>query len=242
MTGLIGYRRVSTAKQGESGLGLEAQLEALKSYSKQTGKPLIAVYTEVESGKVSDRPELKKALAHAKRNKACLCVAKLDRLSRNVAFLSAIMDSGADFVACDNPAATRLVLHILIAVAEAEALAISQRTKAALAQVKARYDRGERGTAKGEGKLLGSARPDHWQGREDRREAGAKRGNVISAQVRAEKAREAVSDLLPIVAEARSQGESLQQIANRLNAGGHRTPRGAEWQPMQVKRILDRVG
>ena len=128
VTGLIGYRRVSTAQQGQSGLGLEAQLAALQAYSKQTGRPLIAVYTEVESGKVSDRPELKKALAHAKRNKACLCVARLDRLSRNVAFLSAIMDSGADFVAIDNPAATRLVLHILIAVAEAF-FAISQRTR-----------------------------------------------------------------------------------------------------------------
>jgi DNA invertase Pin-like site-specific DNA recombinase len=128
---------VSTAKQGESGLGLDGQAIAVEAYSKQIGKPIVARYTEVESGKRADRPELARALAHARRNKATLCVAKLDRLARNVEFLARVMNSAVDFVACDNPAANRLTLHILAAVAEAEAKSISERTKTALAAAKA---------------------------------------------------------------------------------------------------------
>src|SRR5215831_7552936 len=145
MATFIGYLRVFTKGQGESGLGLEAQRAALESFVGQAKGTLVMVYVEVESGKRADRPELAKAVAHAKRSKATLCVAKLDRLSRNVEFLARVMNSGADFVACDNPAANRLTLHILTAVAEAEAKAISDRTKAALAAAKAR------------GALLGSA-------------------------------------------------------------------------------------
>lgn len=227
MSDLIAYRRVSTKMQGASGLGLDGQLEALQRYSLATGQPIKAIYTEVESGKNNERPELAKALAHAKRNKATLVVAKLDRLSRNVAFLSALMESGADFVACDLPNANRLTLHIMIAVAQAEAEAISSRTKAALEALKAR------------GVALGSARPGHWDGKEDRRQYGADKGNQVSAQVRSRKAKEAVADLLPLVEAARSQGDSLQTIADRLNAEGHRTARGAAWGPMQIKRLLE---
>src|ERR1017187_6457265 len=134
---IVGYQRVSTKGQGESGLGIEAQESAIQAYARQTGAKVVAMYTEVESGKLADRPELLKALAHARRSKATLVVAKLDRLARNVAFLSALMESKGAFIACDNPQANRLTLHILAAV-ENEAKAISDRTKAALAAYKAR--------------------------------------------------------------------------------------------------------
>src|SRR5690606_2576896 len=122
---LICYLRVSTAKQGSSGLGLEAQRAAVQQYANQLGAEIIAEYLEVESGKRSDRPQLDIAIGHAKFAGARLVVAKLDRLARNVAFLSALMEAKADFVCCDNPHATPLTLHILAAVAEDEARRIS---------------------------------------------------------------------------------------------------------------------
>src|SRR5262245_20848184 len=154
---IIAYYRVSTRKQGDSGLGLEGQQHEVQTHAQRNNATIVASYKEVERGKKSDRPELAKALAHAKRSKAVLVVAKLDRLSRNVAFLSALMESKVQFVCCDNPHATSLTIHILAAVAEDEAKRISARTKAALAAAKMR------------GTLLGSARPGHWSGREDRR-------------------------------------------------------------------------
>jgi DNA invertase Pin-like site-specific DNA recombinase len=161
---IIAYYRVSTAKQGKSGLGLEGQRAALETFASQQGATVVADYQEIESGKRSDRPQLARAVAHAKRSKATLVVAKLDRLSRNVAFLSTLLESGIDFVACDNPHANKFTIHILAAVAEHEAEAISLRTKAALEAAKRR------------GKKLGSARPGHWQGREAARQRGAIKG------------------------------------------------------------------
>jgi DNA invertase Pin-like site-specific DNA recombinase len=229
MKELIAYYRVSTERQGKSGLGLDAQRTAVAGYAKQIGARIRAQFTEVETGKRADRPELAKALSHAKRSKATLCVAKLDRLARNVAFTSAVMDSGADFVACDNPHANRLTIHILAAVAEAEAKAISERTKAALAAVKAR------------GTLLGSSRPDHWLGREDRRLAGLKKATQASIKVRREQAREAYADLLPEMQNHRAEGLTLQAIADKLNQQGHTTRRGKSWNPMQVLLVLGRA-
>ena len=131
------YFRVATDRQGRSGLGLEAQREAVQRYLASIGGQLIAEHIEVESGKPNDRPELARALAACrKRRGAKLVIAKLDRLSRNVAFIATMMDSNV--VACDNPHATRLTLHILAAVAEHEREMISVRTKAALAAAKAR--------------------------------------------------------------------------------------------------------
>src|SRR5262245_55735140 len=138
---LTAYYRVSTQKQGKSGLGLEAQRAAVQDYAARTGAVIVKEYVEIESGRRADRPELAKAVAHARRSQALLCVAKLDRLARNVAFLSALMDAGIDFVACDNPTANRLTIHILVAVAEDEARRISDRTKAALAAYIARGGR-----------------------------------------------------------------------------------------------------
>jgi DNA invertase Pin-like site-specific DNA recombinase len=137
-TGFIAYYRVSTDRQGRSGLGLEAQRAAVGRYLASVGGILIAEHTEVETGRRNDRPELQKALAACRKHKARLVIAKLDRLSRNVAFIATMMDSGVEFLACDNPHATRLTLHILAAVAEHEREMISARTKAGLQAAKAR--------------------------------------------------------------------------------------------------------
>ncbi len=228
MADIIAYYRVSTAKQGQSGLGLEGQKTAVELFAKQTGARIVASYREVESGKkvASDRPELAKALAHAKRSKATLVVAKLDRLARNVAFLSALMRSGVDFIACDNAHANKLTLHILSAVAESEAEQISSRTKAAL------------GAAKARGVKLGSARPGHWEGRENARLAGLAKGRTVAAKVITERAAEAYADLTPAMREWRASGMSLQAIADKLNTEGHTTRRGKPWNPVQVSRVL----
>ena len=135
---IVAYYRVSTDRQGIRGLGIEAQQAAVEQYTRHTEGNLLAEYREAESGRKSDRPQLREALKHARRVGAVLVVAKLDRLSRNLAFLSALMEARIDFVCCDNPHANRLTLHILAAVAEDEAVRISERTKAALAAYKRR--------------------------------------------------------------------------------------------------------
>jgi DNA invertase Pin-like site-specific DNA recombinase len=132
------YLRVSTDRQGADGLGIAGQREAVERYCAGQGGKVAAEFVEVESGKRSDRPQLAAALAACKRHKGKLVVAKLDRLSRNVAFMSALMESKLDFVAVDNPHATRLTIHILAAVAEHEREQISARTKVALAAAKRR--------------------------------------------------------------------------------------------------------
>jgi DNA invertase Pin-like site-specific DNA recombinase len=223
---IVAYYRVSTKRQGQSGLGLDGQRVAVTDYAARHEATVIAAYTEVETGRRADRPELAVAIAHAKRSKARLVVAKLDRLARNVAFLSALMESGADFVACDNEHANRLTIHILAAVAEAEAIAISERTKAALAAAKRR------------GIKLGSARPGHWDGREDRRRAGAKAAVARAAVVRREAAKADYADLVPIIAECRDAGDSLRTIAAKLNGLGHTTRSGGPWNAVTVRNVL----
>jgi DNA invertase Pin-like site-specific DNA recombinase len=143
----IAYFRVSTDRQGKSGLGLAAQREAVMSYLDGGRWALVDEFTEVESGKRNERPELAKALAACKRQKAKLVIAKLDRLSRNLAFIATLMDSGVEFVAVDNPHANKLTIHILAAVAQHEREIISARTSAALKAAKAR------------GRRLGNAQP-----------------------------------------------------------------------------------
>ncbi len=132
------YHRVSTARQGMSGLGLEAQAEAVAMFIATKPHEILGAYTEIESGKKNDRPKLVEAIALCKKHKATLLIAKLDRLARNVHFISGLMEAGVEFVAVDNPHATRLMVHLLAAVAEHEREMISQRTKAALAAAKAR--------------------------------------------------------------------------------------------------------
>lgn len=134
----VAYYRVSTEKQGRSGLGLEAQRKAVRDYLDGSDWHLIGEFTEIESGKRSDRPELEKAIAACKKHRARLIIAKLERLSRNVAFIATLMERKVDFLAVDNPAATKFTIHILAAVAEYERDAISKRTVEALAAAKAR--------------------------------------------------------------------------------------------------------
>jgi DNA invertase Pin-like site-specific DNA recombinase len=223
---IVAYYRVSTKRQGESGLGLDGQRAAVEDYARRIGATVVASYTEVESGKRADRPELAAAIAHAARSKARLVVAKLDRLARNVAFLSALMESGADFVAIDNEHANRLTIQILAAVAEAEAKSISERTKAALAAARRR------------GTRLGSAREGHWDGREDRRRAGAKAGAARAAIVHRQAAESGYADLLPTMIGFRKAGDSLRAIAGKLNELGHTTRSGGPWNPMTVRNVL----
>ena len=228
-TRIVAYYRVSTKRQGKSGLGLEGQQAALADYAQKNGGQLIGQYMEVETGKSKSRPELLKAIGHAKRSKAQLVVAKLDRLARNVAFTSALMETKVDFVACDNPHANKFTIHILAAVAEHEADQISQRTKAALAAAKRR------------GVKLGSSRPGHWEGREKQRQAGLKRAREAAAEAKSKAFKDFYGDLHPAVAEMRSEGKSLQAIADELNSQGQTTRNGKPWNRMQVSRVLTRI-
>jgi DNA invertase Pin-like site-specific DNA recombinase len=215
----IVYFRVSTKKQGMSGLGLEAQQADVERYLNGGNWQLVGEFTDIESGtrKGNKRPELAKALLACKRQKATLVIAKLDRLARNVAFVSAIMESGVDFVCVDNPHATRLTIHILAAVAEEEARATSLRTKAALAAAKARGV-----------KLGNSENLTH-----DARIQGAKK--------RFQGALEAYAKVSHLIVGLKGQGNSLAEVAQHLNDLGEVTVTGALFTPMTVKRILDRI-
>lgn len=215
----VSYYRVSTAKQGISGLGLEAQKESVQRYLNGGNWKMVSEVTEVESGKRNDRPELARALALCRTHRATLVVAKLDRLARNVAFVSALMESGVDFTAVDFPQANRLTIHILAAVAEHEAAMISQRTKAALGAAKARGVKlgGDRG---------GIARQ-------------ATKGGNASGTVRHEQAAKRSADILPMIQTARVEGKtSLRQIADYLNESGIPASRGGKWSAGQVRRVL----
>lgn len=217
---LVAYYRVSTAKQGESGLGLESQQAKVAAHAATSGCQVVKEFTEIESGRKSDRPELAKAIAYAKKHKATLVIAKLDRLARNVAFIANLMDGGVEFVACDNPTATRLTLHILAAVAEDEARQISERTKSALAAAKAR------------GQKLGAARMGSHLTAADRAKGAAVNRDL------------AVNDVAALAVEIqrlRSVGKSLRAIAADLNEAGHTTRQGSVWNAIQVKRVLDRL-
>lgn len=225
MTRFVAYYRVSTAKQGASGLGLEGQEAAVLAYARTTGGTIVRAYTEIESGKRSDRPELARALADCKRSKAILVIAKLDRLARNVHFLSGLMEAGVEFVCCDMPSASRLTLHIMAAVAEDEAKRISERTKAALAAYKAR------------GGVLGSARPGaHRLTGGANPEASRLAGLLVQANADA-----AYADLKPEISAMRADGLSLRAIAARLTQQGHTTRTGVAWNQTQVMRVLNRV-
>jgi len=219
---IIAYIRVSTTSQKDSGLGLEAQVKAIEDYAKLTGRTIVKTYEEVESGRNCERPELARAVSHAKRAKALLVVAKLDRLARNVKFLSSLMESTVEFIACDNPHANRLTIHILAAVAEHEARQISQRTKDALAAYKAN------------GGLLGGLLPQCRKLTRAARIRGAARAKeVIQA-----KAVDAYKDLIPIMQQLKSEGKTLQAIANELNAQSYRTRKGKLWSAAGVYQVL----
>ena len=217
----VSYLQVSTQRQGRSELGLEAQRQAVEDYLNGGRWSLVAECVEVESGRRSDRPKLAEALRLCRIHKATLIIAKLDRLARNVAFISNLMELGVEFVAVDFPQANRLTVHILAAVAEHEAEAISRRTREALAAAKRR------------GVKLGGDRGARFT--EKARRAGPE---ALKAQARARAA-----DLKPVIDDIRSRGAtSLGTIARELTARGVPTARNAGWTPMQVSRLLRALG
>jgi DNA invertase Pin-like site-specific DNA recombinase len=234
------YFRVSDVKQGRSGLGLEAQQAMFASYL--TGNPgeVLGVYTEVETGKslkrCRRRPELTKAIDHAKTANATLVIAKLDRLARNVAFTSALMESGLDFVCCDMPTADRFTLHIIAAVAEREGQMISERTSAALQALKLR------------GVKLGSARDGHWDGmtkkgdatRMERREVGLQKAQQSSREVVQEEMSRQYEPIIPWIREMREAGMTMQGIVDALNAKGCRTRRNMPWNMGTLHRLISK--
>ncbi len=224
----VAYLRVSTDKQGRSGLGLEAQEAAIRAFLQAGDRLLEPPYIEVESGRNADRPKLREALARCRKTGATLLIAKLDRLARSVRFISALMEEGVPFVAADMPSATPFMLHVYAAVAEEEARAISRRTKAALAAVKARGvklggDRGYRPTTA----------PD-WR-----------KGVVASVAARTREADHTAHRLAGVLEEVRAtlgDKASLRAVAEALTARGIPTPRGAAWTATGVRRALARIG
>ena len=218
MSNAISYYRVSTVKQGLSGLGLEAQKASVETYAKSTGLTITGEFVEVETGTSKrQRTEIYKALAECKRTGATLLIAKLDRLARNVAFIASLMESGVKFVAVDNPAVTPLTLHVLAAVAEQEAKMISTRTKAALDAAKAR------------GVTLG--KPENLPSN-----AGA-----ISGAKRKAEAIDAYNKIMNYICIMQKQGKTYAEIATQLNKDGYKTRNGKEFAAMTVYRMVQRV-
>jgi len=211
MQKFVSYLRVSTSRQGHSGLGLEAQREHVRQYVSRCGGEIIEEVVEVESGSIRDRPGLVKSIARCREAKAVLLIAKLDRLARSVAFVSSLMEGGTEFVAVDMPFANKLMLHLMAAFAEHERSEIGARTKAALAAAKAR------------GVVLGQ------------------NGRVLARKhqedaVRwAEQLREAVA-----VARTRG-ASTYRDVARELNVAGHRTRKGCQWGPSTAQRLLLRL-
>lgn len=219
MTAFVAYYRVSTPKQGASGLGIEAQKAAVAAHVK-AGDKIVASFVEVESGKRNSRPELAKALRLCKVHRATLIVGKLDRLSRSVSFLASLLEGDVPIIAADMPSADRTMLQFMSVIAEHEARAISTRTRQALAQARQR------------GVVLGG-----WRGRAltdgDRKRAAA----ALKAQ-----ADERAQAIVPVIDELRSLGAtSTAALADALNGRSIPTPRGGRWHAASVSRLLARV-
>lgn len=212
----IAYYRVSTKKQS---LGLDAQQTTVTNYIKANGGDLIAEYKEKESGKNDNRSELKKAIADCQRTNSTLIIAKLDRLSRNITFIFTLRDSGVDFMACDLPQFNTLTLAIFSALAQQERELISQRTKAALAELKAK------------GVKLGKPNATFTNDmRELAYEASRKKADENPNTIRAKVMIEALLNTT----------SNLTHIANKLNENGFKTPLNASFTPMAVRRIIKR--
>lgn len=220
---IVSYLRVSTRKQGNSGLGLDAQRTAIAAYAAHRHGQVINTFTEIESGKLNARPELAKALHLAKVTGATLVIAKLDRLSRNAAFLLTLRDSGVRFIAADMPDANDLTVGIMALVAQQEREAISRRTKEALTAAKAR------------GIRLGNP-----NGAEALRRAG--RGNAASLQAIRHAADSHAQNLKPVLDALAVEGVvSLGAVAAALNERGMLTPRGGHWHKSSVRNLFHRL-
>jgi DNA invertase Pin-like site-specific DNA recombinase len=226
---VVAYYRVSTKRQGQSGLGLEAQKSAVAAYAASIGSRIVAEFTEVETGKRADRPKLAQAIAHTRALRGRLVIAKLDRLARNVAFTATLMDSGVEFVCCDMPYANRLTLHVVAAVAEDESRRVSERTRAALAAAKAR------------GTRLGTRRRGHYIDHAKGTRNGLAKAVTTAATLRLQARQDCYSHLLPDVQSWRDAGDTLATIADKLNEAGHVTTGGKQFAAMTVKRLLEAV-
>jgi len=224
MCRVVAYYRVSTESQGRSGLGLQAQNEVVTTLCRQRSWEIIAEFTEVESGKRDDRPQLNAALKRAKVTGARLVIAKLDRLSRNVAFLASLQESGARFTAADMPEADEFTVHILAAVAQRERKLISDRTKAALSAAKTR------------GVKLGNP-----NGAEPIRRAA--KGTTAALEAVRRNAAVRASEYAETIADVQATGAgSLLAIAKELNERGILTARRGRWHPSSVRNLLLRLG
>lgn len=222
MQRFVAYYRVSTKRQGDSGLGLDAQRDAVRSFV--AVRAVVAEFEEVESGKKADRPALEVALRACRLHGATLVIAKLDRLSRSVTFISKLMDEGVQFVACDLPHANALTVGIMASVAQFEREMISTRTRQALAAAKAR------------GVVLGGRRGEH------RIEDHGARGREQSAIVRCTSADHRARDQMAVVEQIRASGvTSFQGVARELNARGVGAAKGGLWSAGQVRRLMMRV-
>lgn len=222
----VAYLRVSTDKQGRSGLGLEAQQAAIAAFLRPGDRLLAPPFVEVESGRKAERPQLAAAIARCRQTGATLLVAKLDRLGRNLHFISGLMESGVPFVAADAPDKDRFMLHIRAAFAEEEARKVSDRTKAALAAAKAR------------GVKLGGNRGYRPPAPPD-----ATAGGRASAAVRGQAANQAAFRIMEAIEKARDAGAtSLHEIAALLTDFGVPTPSGrGAWTATAVRRVLARA-
>jgi DNA invertase Pin-like site-specific DNA recombinase len=214
----VAYYRVSTQKQGRSGLGLEAQQASVREHLQRVGGAQLASFIEVESGRKNDRPKLAAAILRCKQSNATLLVAKLDRLSRNAAFLMNLKDSGVEFEALDIPGANSMTVGVLALVAQHEAEAISKRTKDALAARRAR------------GLRMGNPRD---------MSAHQKRASRMGNQANRAKAHARARLIAPAIEQARAEGHmSLRRIAAYLNEQTITTPRGKQWTPTAVANAM----
>ncbi|MES2495571.1 MAG: recombinase family protein [Pseudomonadota bacterium] len=216
----MAYYRVSTARQGRSGLGLDAQRQAVAAYIAATSGTITDEMIEIESGSANDRPQFTEALRLCRITGSTLIIAKLDRLARNVAFVSNLMEAGIDFLAVDFPQANRLTVHILAAVAEHERRMISDRTIAALVAAKAR------------GIKLGGDRGNL--------PSVAMQGAEASAKARCTLADKRATDVAPLIRSLRNTGHSFRQISTMLAKRGIQSPRGVNWSAAQISRTLAR--
>ena len=210
----VAYYRVSTDRQGRSGLGMEAQQRAVETFVQGKGK-LVASFTEVESGKKHDRPALQDALTLCRKRRARLVIAKLDRLSRNSAFINNLLESGVDFIAADMPDATPFILRIMAAVAQQERDMISIRTREALK------------SARGRGIKLGNPHP----------ERSLRQGRATVARNRATHE----AKVKGTIEQLHHQGKSLRAIARELNERGITTVLGRQWEAQSVRNVLRRL-
>jgi len=219
----VAYYRVSTEKQGRSGLGVAAQRKSVGDFIQSRGGRLLAEFTEVESGKDNDREKLKEAMHHCDLTGATLIIAKLDRLSRNAAFLLTLRDSGVRFIAADMPDANEVTVGIMAVIAQEERKAISKRTKAALAAAKAK------GVKLGNPNGAAHLRSNAMENSQLAREAVSKKADEFALK------------LSPVIEQITSSGiSSLRGLASELNRRGIKTARGKEWTATAVKNLMTR--